>query len=381
MGLVSRTTSLGLLDSQLRCRWLDLTAAASVDLSMAPQWFESTARSRGAADRAHVFTVHDADTLVGLVPYIVGTERFAGLAARSRESPGSFLVAYHPEVISVIEPEVLLEMYLEDAVHHCDVVVLPNLEKGGRTATAVLAVTSSLGIACLARAGHASPFLAISSDWDQFLSTKNKKFRYKVRTGLKNLEQAGAVANRWFSDSVDIEELLAEMLRIEENSWKAGAGMAISSSEMEREYYRFLLPFIAARRALHANVLYLDSAPIAYSLCYRSNGCVRQLKTSYDARHASLSPGAACHQLAIRKAFELGAREFDFLGDNMLHKSLWATGMREHVSVYLFLRTWRGTVLGRGRRLATWIRRRLGSTAATATRADDDGDINASRSE
>jgi CelD/BcsL family acetyltransferase involved in cellulose biosynthesis len=373
MGLVSRTTSLGSIDAQLRDCWVDLTVAAGVDLSMAPQWFESTVRSRGAVERARVFTVYDADRLVGLVPYIVATERSAGLAARSRESPGNFLVAYHPEVISVIDTEALLQMYLEDAARGCDMVVLPNLEKGERTAAAALVVADKLRVTCIERTGHTSPFLSISGDWDCFLSTKNKKFRYKVRTGLKNLEEAGAVTNRWFSTSAEVGDLLAEILRVEDNSWKVEARMAVSTSQMEHEYYRLLLPFIATRQALHANVLYLDCAPIAYSLCYISDGCVRQLKTSFDQRYARLSPGAVCHQLAIRKAFEIGAREFDFLGDVMLHKSLWASGAREHVSLYLFLPTWRGTLLGSGRRFKGWIKSRLESRRATVTHTQGSG--------
>jgi len=373
MGLVSRTTALESIDSQVRDHWLDLTAAAGVDLSMAPQWFESTARSRRALERAHVFTVCDTDRLVGLVPYLVATERSAGLVARSRESPGNFLVAYHPEVISVIDTETLLQMYMEDAVRDCDVVVLPNLEKAGRTAAAAHVVAQKLQITCIARAGHTSPFLPISGDWDRFLGTKNKKFRYKVRTGLKDLEEAGAVTHRWFSTTAEVGDLLAAILRVEDNSWKVQMRMAVSSSWMEREYYRLLLPFIAARHALHANVLYLDGMPVAYSLCYISDGCVRQLKTSFDQRYAHLSPGAVCHQLAIRKAFDIGAREFDFLGDVMLHKSLWASGVREHVSLYLFLPTWRGALLGGGRRFKGWLKTRLESGRATRMRPPGGG--------
>jgi CelD/BcsL family acetyltransferase involved in cellulose biosynthesis len=358
MTLISRTTALGSTDPQLRDRWLDLLTAAHVDLSMAPQWFEATAHSRGAAERAHVFTVYDGDQLVGLIPYLGTTERSAGLNARSRESPGSFLMAYHPEVISLAETGAVLQLYLEDAARCCDVVVLPNLEKDGRTATAAVEAARRLRLACLTRPGHASPFLEINSDWESFLRSKSANFRSNVKRKARKLHDAGAVTNRWFSATAEVEELLAEVLRIEDTSWKIEAGMAISASRMEREYYRLLLPFMAARNALHANVLYLDSTPVAYSLCYVSDGCVRQMKTSFDQRYDQLSPGAVCYELAIRKAFEMGAREFDFLGDSMQHKSLWASGVRQHVSLYLFLPTWRGTLLGGMRRLSGWMRRR-----------------------
>ena len=357
MGLVARTTPLGSTDSQLRAGWLELLGAARVDLSMAPQWFESTARSRGVAERAHVFTVHDAGRLVGLIPYLVTTERLAGIAARSRETPGSYLMAYHPEVISVADTDAVLDLYLQDSARYCDVVVLPNLRKGGRTATAALQAASRLGLTCGSHAGHASPFLEINSDWPAFLQTKSANFRSNVKRKARKLSEAGAVTNRWFSGADEVEQLLAEVLAIEEHSWKSGAGMAISASEMEREYYRLLLPFIAAQNALHANVLYLDAVPIAYSLCYVSDGCVRQMKTSFDQRYGQLSPGTVCYEIAIRRAFETRAREFDFLGDSMQHKGLWADTLREHLSLYLYLPTWRGALLAGARRLMAGVRR------------------------
>lgn len=372
MRLEIRTTLLASMDLPLRQEWLQLVAAPGVDLSMAPQWFESSVRSRGAGGRAYVFTVHEAGNLVGVIPYVVGTVRTAGLSARSQESPGSFLVAYHPEVISLIGAEALLAMYLQDAARRCDVVVLPNVDKNGPTASAAGAVVASTGSLCIRCAGHSSPYLTIDGDWDRFLSTKSKKFRYKIRAGPKNLEQTGAVTNRWFS-AAEADELLPEILCVEQHSWKAAKGMAIGGSEMEQEYYRLLLPFIASQHALHANILYLDSMPIAYSLGYLSNGCVRQLKTSFDERFAHLSAGSVCQQLAIRKAFEIGAREFDFLGDVMPHKNLWATGVREHASLYLFLRTWRGVLSGGARRIATRVSAMVGHTGDHGSESADAG--------
>jgi CelD/BcsL family acetyltransferase involved in cellulose biosynthesis len=209
------------------------------------------------------------------------------------------------------------------------------------------------------RPGHISPYLSIHGDWDQFISSKNKKFRYKVRTGITDLQAAGTVSERWFDTAAATEEFLTDMLSIEAHSWKAPVGMAVRAQEMEHEYYRLLLPFLAAQRALQANVMYLDSIPVAYSLCYLSHGRARQLKTSFDERFASLSPGAVAHQHSIKRAFEIGATEFDFLGDVMSHKNQWATAVREHESIYLFLPNWRGRIVGRARQLVHRLRTRI----------------------
>lgn len=345
------------LDTILRDEWFTLAHTTGADLSMAPQWFASTIRARGVENRARVLSVFDQGRLVGVAPYMQGSEHVTRVQARSRELPGSYLVAYHPEIVSSIDVYTVLEMLVANCTRACDVLVLPNVVYGGGTSLAALELVRRRRLSSITRPGHASPYLSIDTDWQRFVSAKSKKFRYKLRSALHELESVGTLLNRWFSRTDEIDALFEDILRVEENSWKASKGMAINNTEMERVYYAQLLPFLASQSALHANVLYLDSAPIAYSLCYLSHGCARQLKTSFDQRFAELSPGAVAHRFAIERAFEIGAHEFDFLGDPMLHKTHWANGIREHVSIYIFLPTVRGSILYNARRLAVAIRR------------------------
>jgi CelD/BcsL family acetyltransferase involved in cellulose biosynthesis len=352
--------------------WFALVRSCRADLSMSPQWFASTVISRNMQSRAEVFAVSRDGALVAVVPHVRREETLFGVKARSREMTGSYLVAYHPAVVSSIEIEQVLDLLCAQSASDTDVIVLPNLEVGGPTAAAARSLAARLGLLCTSRAGHSSPHMKLSGGWEEFLAGKPKKFRYKVRTFIKDLEGAGKVTERWFENDTVMTEFVPDMLAIEAHSWKARAGMAISGSEMESEYYRLLLPFLAAEQAVHANILYLDGTPVAYSLCYRSHGEVRQLKTSYDERYGKLSPGAVTHQLAIRKAFETGASEFDFLGDVMQHKNQWASGVREHETLYLFLHSWRGRFVGRGRQLVQRIRdmRRKPDVAAAEAAAE-----------
>ena len=84
---------------------------------------------------------------------------------------------------------------------------------------------------------------------------------------------------------------------------------------MELKYHRRLLPVLAQDGALLANVLHRAERPIAYSLCCHCHGWVGHLKTSFDQEFASLSPGGYVIDASVERAFDLKAREFDFLGD------------------------------------------------------------------
>ena len=253
--------------------------------------------------------------------------------------------------------EAALETIVRDAAASCDMLVLPNLPADGPTMAAACKLARSQNLVAVRRPGHSSPFLRIATTWDAFIAGKDKKFRYKVRNSLKDLEGAGALTEGWIVAPAQVDAFYAQLLEIERNSWKVSAGMAICGSQMEQQYYRRLLPFLAARDALRANLLILDGRPIAYSLCYASGGAFRQLKTSFDDRYAELGPGSAVLNRSLQRAFESGATEFDFLGDVMQHKNQWASGVRAHCTVYLYLASWRGRLGAGVRRIADRLRR------------------------
>lgn len=361
MMLSARRIALADVTPGLAGEWMELVEVTGADLSLAPEWFKSTADSRHVTARAGIFAVRRAGRLIGVLPHVERHERIGGVPVFIAEATGSFLVAYHPDVIAGEEKDAVLEAIVRECRTRYDVLVLPNFPSGDCSTLAAVRIAREQGVLMGSRAGHVSPYLSINTEWDEFVAGKDKKFRYKVRNGMKELAAAGAVTEEWFTTEAGLGKFFADMLSIEAHSWKAAAEMAVSGSDMERSFYEQLLPFLVRRDALRANVLYLDGSPVAYSLCYLWRGAFRQLKTSFDDGHAKLSPGSAVLQSAIRHAFSVGAREFDFLGDAMLHKNQWASGIREHTTLHLFLHTWRGRLAGSLRGLADRFR---GVTAA-----------------
>src|SRR4030095_540233 len=115
-----------------------------------------------------------------------------------------------------------------------------------------------------------SPFLRIRNSWEEFLASKPKKFRYKVRKRQEQLESNGRLELRPVTKTEDVELLFEEMLEIESKSWTARAGFDIPSSRRETEYYRRLLPYLASSGTLFAQVLRQQGRAIAYSLCCES---------------------------------------------------------------------------------------------------------------
>jgi CelD/BcsL family acetyltransferase involved in cellulose biosynthesis len=222
------------------------------------------------------------------------------------------------------------------SVRGWEVLQFANVPVDGETAGAVRTLAAELRTPLQTLPSDESPWLPLEESWEKLLASKNKKFRYKVRHRRDLLDKNGPWDLRWYEHGTRIDELLQAILQIEAVSWKAAEGVDIPSRPHEVEYHRQLLPFLARQGALLANVIYIGTQPAAYCLCCRDGDWVGNLKTSFDQSLEKLSPGAVVIDTAIERAFALGAKEFDFLGNAGSHKAAWTSNVRSHADYFLF---------------------------------------------
>jgi CelD/BcsL family acetyltransferase involved in cellulose biosynthesis len=213
---------------------------------------------------------------------------------------------------------------------------------------------------------ESSPYIPIDKEWAGFLKLRDKKFRYKYRKRQEALEDGSSRRITWYRNREDVPALLAAIFTIEARSWKAKEGVDIRRESDEGRYHERLLPFLADAGFLDANVLHEDDIPLAYSLCCKAGEWVGQLKTSFDCSYDHLSPGSIVIDASIRRAFESGASEFDFLGDAGSHKAAWTDQSREHVDLFLFSRHPRSRLLGALKALIASRRARASSARAAS---------------
>lgn len=316
--------------------WRKLLAAADGNYSFSPEWMHAAATAFGLAPALRVLAAFDGQELVGVVPYRLSRTRICGLPLRALDPAGSVLVTYHHELVTLDRHAELLRDLLDRTGWHLFRAEM--LTTGGATDRALADVAAARGYGVHTFDGEASPYLTIDRTWEEYLATKSSNFRYNLRRKEKNVLKAGQAEHKWLTSAGDVEELQRCMLDIEAASWKVSAGIAVSSREHERRYYAELLPALAARGTLLANVLRVAGEPIAYTICSSWNGKVCQMKTTFKEARGKLSPGAVTIQYAVQRAFETGAREFDFLGDQAAHKGHWSDECRAHRTCHVFSR-------------------------------------------
>jgi CelD/BcsL family acetyltransferase involved in cellulose biosynthesis len=336
--------------------WERCAAEHALSPALLPGWIASTAQARGGLEGLRVRALQRDGAVQALWPYADYRARMLGLPLRAREAPGRGLVFYHECCLPGADARANLAALMLENERAWDVAVFPAVVRGSPLADALADLAAERGWTVVRYAGEESPYVPIEGTWDAFLAAQSSNFRYNLKRKEKGLAKVGAVGERWFEKPEDVPALWSAMLAVETGSWKADRAMAISGSHVEQRYYEALLPFLAARGLMLANVIYVDDAPVAYSLCYRWRGRVAQMKTSFSERLSNLSPGLVVNARAIRRAYEEGAHEFDFLGDRLPHKMHWTDRVRAHDDHYVFGRSLRARLVGSLKR----ARQRLG---------------------
>lgn len=344
-------------DIELAVRlWAERFDAGLADLSVSPEWSLIAADTAGLGHCLSVAAVYRREGgLEGATAFVDSSAWMCGLRVCIRELPGNRVMAYHHELIGEHGVE-LLRAVAEGAGRPCDVMLVPSVERGGATDAATTAFAGARGARMERVPGVRSPYVTTTGSWEGYLATRSANFRQNLKRKRKALAAHGEVTERFFTQPGEVAELLGLISQVESASWKVRAGMAISESAQEQRYYGMLLPWLARKQALSANVLFVGGTAVAYSLCYRWRGRLGQMKTSFDERLSAATPGLTVNATAIRQAFESDAVEFDFLGDVMPHKMHWTDQLRVHDNLYVFLPTARGRWVGLAKSLVRRVR-------------------------
>lgn len=317
--------------------WSGLVEAAGANFSLAPAWTRIVAESHGLDDSVELVAVYRGSELVAALPVFVDERRKLGLRFRTLELVGN-RVSYHNSLVTVLDAGAAMDVLLEIAAEkRVDIVRLANVPDDSALAAWLDDNTLHNGFRVTRIATESSPYLPITMSWDDLLASKPKKFRYKARKRAEALNTEDAMSVRMYTTMDDCGDLLSAIRTIEEHSWKQAAGISVFDRDHERRYFELLLPAIANEGAMFAHVLFRDERPIAYNLCCVHRGWVGQMKTSFDTRYSTLSPGSTLIDIGIRTAIEKGASEFDFLGDADKHKTAWSKHIRHHTDYFLYL--------------------------------------------
>lgn len=317
--------------------WTGLVDELGINPSHDPRWMDATVRSHELCDEARVAALFDGNRLRGVFPFRQRRLHSLGLPLLGIE-PLTNLVSYHAQLIAAKDDaHRLLGGVLEHPLlAPWDLLHFDNVPIGSATAGLLERIGKERGSRMIRRDGENSPYIKISGDWQQYLATRNNKFRVNATRAIRKMAEAGETGMAWYIGADHSGQLLEQILAIEELSWKADAGIAIQQNPMEEAYHALLIPTLSEMGALFANVLLVHERPVAYVLCCHHHGWIGQLKTSFDKQLAAA--GARVIDASVQRAFGEGAEVYDFLGDAAPHKLKWTHDLCTHGNYWIYSR-------------------------------------------
>lgn len=319
--------------------WEALAAEASLDHPFLSHEWVSAWWEAFAKDRAlHVLVVRDAGRAIAIAPLMRGRVRFCGLPLGSLETIGN---DHTPRGGFLVAPgrkdawEALWETFSRRG-RGFDLLLLRQLPGDSPTLASMTSLARGAGWLEGRWRSSESPCLRPDgAEFATYLETLSSKHRAYLRNKERRAQKLGEVAVETVTAESDLDAALAEGVRIEGSGWKGKAGSAIGSEDETLRFYSLFARRAARRDWLRLHFLRIGEKRVAFDYTVAYGKRRFMIKSGYDAEFATISPSSLLVQSVLKRAFERGVEEFDFLGGLDAWKTCWTRTSRAHEWLYL----------------------------------------------
>jgi CelD/BcsL family acetyltransferase involved in cellulose biosynthesis len=177
--------------------------------------------------------------------------------------------------------------------------------------------------------------------FDEFLQARQPRFRTKLRSLLKRLDESGFV----FEASVAPKELrgrVRSLYALHQARWHGAGATGVFDQRAKRLFYAHFVPRFARRGWLRFYSLRDGDTYLAHQLCFGAERVTYLLQEGFDVSNPSASYGQMLRAAVIRHLIERGEASYDFLGGFSRHKQDWGAAEGKSIHVTMARPQWRG---------------------------------------
>lgn len=219
-----------------------------------------------------------------------------------------------------------------------DVARLVNLERESPILEPLRRVCKARGFGVTEEPARASPYVALPASFDEYLKRFKRKHRYNIERSVRRLcEHEGGVVS-CYSGLESLQEGLRKAFAVSGESWKAKTGSDMAGSPARKAFYQKLTAELGKLGKVRILALELNGRPIAIQYLLNSHMCVHLLCSDFDENYRRFEPGNVLLYSVFRRLIAECIGDFDFCGEAYAYKMRWATGVRNHVTLWLFNR-------------------------------------------
>ncbi|MGQ0655424.1 MAG: GNAT family N-acetyltransferase [Betaproteobacteria bacterium] len=221
-----------------------------------------------------------------------------------------------------------------------DVLTLHDLPKGSPTPTVLRHAAERHGFLFRAEYGRCG-MVELPGTFEQFLQSRQPRFRTKMRSLLKRLDGHELVfeAN---CPPAKLRERLRSLFALHQKRWHGAGTTGVFGEKAKRLFYAHFAPRFARSGWLRLYSLRKGDTDLAHQLCFRVNGVTYLLQEGFDASNPSGSYGQMLRAAVMRHLIGQGEHRYDFLGGFSRHKEDWGATEAKTTHVAIARHGWSG---------------------------------------
>ena len=245
--------------------WDELADSVDCTPFARPGWFEAWLAAF-PVEHPTLVTVRRDGNLVGIMPLY-----------KQRGARGS-LTNWHSPRFEPLAADSAAAAALTRAALQTRRLSLSFVELDSATMTAFVQAAQDARHTIRIRDAEASPEVAVTGTWDEYLPTISKNMRREFKRRQKRLDEAGEFGFEVHDGSSNLEAIVREAFAVEAASWKGTSGTAVAVDEGTLDFYLDVAAWAAPRGWLRICLMRLDGAAIASDFALEVDSIFYSLK-------------------------------------------------------------------------------------------------------
>lgn len=302
------------------------------------EWLFSWWQTYGDGKELCVLTCRSEGQLVGIAPlYLVSESAGIGVRVQAMRMLGDasadsdyldFLI--RPEMRSAVLPA--LDKWLAGD-GRWDVLALRELPASSPVSTLFERTAASRKLSIRVEHGLCGA-VALPDTFDEFLQSRQPRFRTKLRALLKKLDQ-GQLQLETHAAPGTLRRRLRSLFTLHQARWRDAGAEGVFAQRAKRAFYAHFAPRFARRGWLRLYSLRSGERYVAHQLCFGMRGVTYLLQEGFDVTDPAASYGQMLRGAVMRHLIEHGEGRYDFLGGISRHKQDWGAQPRNIVHLVM----------------------------------------------
>lgn len=325
-------------NASLKEEWDALVERTNLGLGYQFDWARTLWQIHQESHGLALLIVRDGNRLAGLVPLVKEIVRQKGVSLRWLKSLFALHEIHGTHFVHAGDPAESIGKvldYLQGIGNDWDLWTM-HFVKGDKQVELFEMELRRHGLHFMVADTKRSPYMPLKGSWEEQSKDLQSRFRTTVRSRERRLREKGKITLEYFDTPSKLEFGLKAIQIVEADSWKLGAGTALTEDPKQWPFYVQYGEFAAANASLRLPVLFFDGEPVAYDYSVYHKGIYYLLKTSYRNAFQQDYPGTVLRKLVVEKLCSEKAEEFDFLGLDEEWKMKWTNVAKEHVVYTVF---------------------------------------------